>query len=474
MATAWISPTGSDVTGDGTQAAPFASPAAALASLSDGDTLYAVEGFYKHALDLTTKAVNVTCPSGRAIFDGTVDLTGPWTAEGSGVYSVALASDPAALVLVRDGNWIKPRRMDSLVELTNDETFWYTGGRVYLKASGDPDTVYDSVRRVGTGGIAGLYASTGGIYVGPGTDNVTLTRVGAWGWRYSGLLGDDNTGLTQIECDFAFNGEDGTGGFGLKDFSMADCDCHDNGTRIPRVEGEISTDGDGASLHDSPATGACTNFIILRCRFYRNCKDGIQNIELSAGFIGFCLFVHNTYGVVVNATGLQVLIGNKFVLGPTSLAAIAYGVFSFAGVSTVVAGGNTIYGANVATIPAFRGLNGTCTAVGNIVDNCARLLTNTAASFVSDYNMVDVTVLGATLGANDIEDDPELVDPTGECYVLSSSPAVGQGTSLAAYGGTFDYYGIARPDPPTIGASEPRPFLNNWQGGLGAAGFWGM
>lgn len=470
MASAWISPNGSDVTGDGSEDAPFASPAAALATLSDGDTLYAVEGFYKHALDLSTKAVNVTCPSGRAIFDGTENITGTWRDDGAGVFSIAEAVDPGALVLVRNGQWSKPRRMDSLAELTAVNTWWYTGGRIHINSGTSPATAYDSIRRVGLGGIAGLYASTGGIYVGSGVDNVTLTRIGAWGWRYSGLLADDNTGLTQVECDFAFNGEDGTGGFGLVNFSLVDSDCHDNGTRIPRAEGELNTDGDGASLHDSPVVGASTNFFILRCRFYRNTKDGVQNIENSTGIVAFCLFVDNTIGVVVNAVGTQAVTGNKFVMGATSLAAVA--VFSFTGSPTAILAGNSVYGANVATIPAFRTINGTVTSVGNAVDNCDRYFTNTAAVIVSDYNMVDVGTLGVTLGAHDVQDDPEFVDPTGEFYVLSSSPVVGAGTSLAAFGGTYDYYGIVRPNPPAIGACEPRPRLSNWSGGFGPSGFW--
>lgn len=469
MASAWISPTGSDVTGDGTEAAPFASPAAALADLSDGDTLYAVEGFYKYVLDLSTKSVNVTCPSGRAIFDGTVDIVGTWRDDGGGVFSIAEASDPDALVLVIDGQWVKPRRMDSLAELTSVNTWWYTGGRIHINSGVSPVSAYDSIRKVGTGGIAGLYTSTGGIYVGPGVDGVVLTRIGAWGWKFSGLLADDNTGLTQVECDFGFNGQDGTGGFGLVNFALADSDCHDNGVRIPRTVFEINTDGDGASLHDSPVQ-ASTNFFILRCRFYRNTKDGVQNIEASTGIVGFCLFVGNTLGVVVNATGLQSVVGNKFIFDSLSLAAGL--VFSFTGSPNCYYAGNTVYGAGVAGIPAFQTSNGTVALVGNIVDNCDRYVTNTSATVVSDYNMVDVGTLGVTLGANDIQDDPELQDPTGECYILSSSPAVGEGTSLVAYGGTYDYYGIVRPNPPAIGASEPRQRVNGWPGGFGSSNFW--
>ena len=458
MATKYLSPSGNDAN-PGTYASPFLTGTAAVAACSAGDTLIAAEGVYPDAFEID-KALTVRCEDdGRAIFDGSVALGGTWVQHSGDVWKQTGASDPVSLIFeTAAGVYVKGFRMDALGEVTGWTHFYFDSGATTLYAylPGGP-TAFRTIKKVGTGGIAGAHASTGGIYVS--ASNVSLDRLEVVGWRYSGLLGDDCTDLLQTRCRFALNGEDGTGGFAIVRFTLDDCDCEENGTRRPRAAGEISTDGDGASLHANPSTSAqSTDFLIRRSRFRNNYKDGVQNINASTGVVEQCLFDGDTFGVIVNASAEQILRNNVFRMGSLSLNAI--GVGDFGGVPGCVARivGNTVVGADVAAQAAILQLNGTATAIGNIFTGWALDAAVLAGTFAPTYNRWNVTTRLVAAGTGETDGDPQLRGSREQPYILVSSPCAGVSgvaAAFATYGVTHDYRGSPRGAAPSLGACEP-------------------
>lgn len=458
MTTRYLSPSGNDAN-PGTYASPFLTGTAAVAASSAGDTIIAAEGTYRDAFEID-KALTIRCEDpGLAVFDGSVALGGSWVQHSGDVYKQTSVSDPVCVLFeTAAGLLVKGFRQDSVGEVTDWTHFFYDSGASILYAYLPGGTsAFRGYWKVGTGGIAGAHASTGGIYVS--ADDVSLDRIGVVRWRYSGLLADDCADLVQTRCWFAQCGEDGTGGFAVVRFVLDDCDVEDMGTRAPRAAVEISTDGDGASLHNNPTTSdPSSDFLIRNCRFRRCLKDGVQSIEDSDGVIENCLFDGCTFGAIVNATAEQIVRNNVVLMDSRGLNGIGVGTFSAAPGCVARIVGNTVVGADVALQAAILQLNGTATVAGNIFTGFALDAAVVGGTFTPTYNRWSVGSRLVAAGTGETDGDPQLRGAREAPYVLVSSPCAsvaGLATAFATYGVTKDFYGSPRGTAPTIGASEP-------------------
>ncbi len=141
-----VSPIGDDEGNDGSESSPFATVSRGVEAAEPGDTVLIHAGTYHEEVYLP-RGGTVQAPiairsagDGPAVLDGAApDLkdAGAWTDEGGGVYSAAVAGTRYVAV-----NGVRLWRYESLADLQNlsegmDGGFFFQGGRVYVRLSGD-------------------------------------------------------------------------------------------------------------------------------------------------------------------------------------------------------------------------------------------------------------------------------------------------------------------------------------------------
>lgn len=431
--------------GNGSRSMPY-DLATALTAQAANERLVVMPGIYEQAATIGAGLLVEGHHSGRPILYGGVQITGTWSNYSGNVWRIATANPVASslgcLILRTHSNgWLSGEYMDALGEVTEDREWYHDGTYLYLYSSdGDPSVAYWRVDKASLTGTASIYyaPATGGLYVGQGKDGVTLRNLGVYGFRGNGHLVDDCDAHVIDGCRFAYNAEDGGGGFSAPNNVVSDCTFDWNGTRRVRLGEFGATDGDGYSLHNQGGGPASTNTTIRDCSGEGNRKDLIQNVNDSTGTIERCTAVNCGFGFVMASSGAQTF--RNIVVRAGDLGVLGFAVVT----GTGTLHNATIVGRNQASSKALVSIAG---AGSLTMRNCivsawptgSDMLTTT---FVHTYNCWNVTTLGHTLSTGEIQDHPEL---TGNRYgITSTSPCAETGTDLSA---TFtdDRYGRQRP-----------------------------
>ena len=393
--------------------------------------------------------------TGRPIIYGGAQITGTWELYSGNVWRITTANPVASslgklILRTHSGLFLAGEYMDSLAEVTEDREWYHDGTYLYLHSSdGDPSVAYWRVDKASlTGTASSSYpAATGGLYIGPGRDDVTLRNLAVYGFRGNGHLVDDCEDHIVEDCRFAFNSEDGGGGFSAPDNIVRRCAFDWNGTRRVRL-GELGlTDGDGYSLHNVGGGAVSTNYSIRDCTGEGNCKDFTQNVNDSTGTVERCTITNCGFGLILNTTATQTF--RNITLRAGDLGVGAFGIV----VGTANVHNCTFIGRDQAASTAVISIFGVGSVAmrNSIITGWPTAFALSTTTFTHSHNCFDATTLGVTLGTGEIQTDPLIVAPR---YGLApTSPCLGTGTSLAA---TFvdDRYGRRRSTTWSMGAVE--------------------
>lgn len=431
--------------GNGSRSMPYDLTTALSAQTAD-DRLIVMPGVYEGAEAVGSGLLIEGHFSGRPIIYGGAQITGTWSQYSGNVWRVTTAnpivSTKGALILRTHSNgWLSGEYMDSLAEVTEEREWYHDGTYLYLySGDGDPSVAYWRIDKASITGTVSSYnsAASGGLYLGAGKDGVTLRNLGVYGFRGNGHLVDDCDAHVIDACRFAFNAEDGGGGFSAPNNVVTDCDFDWNGTRRVRL-GELGdTDGDGYSLHNIGGGPVSTGFLMRDCRGVGNRKDLVQHVNDSAGTIERCTAVNCGFGFVLNTSATQTF--RNCVVRAGDLGVGAFGLV----IGTGTVHNCTFIGRDQASSVAMLSVFGvgSLTVRNSVFTRWATGAAMSTSTFVHTYNCWDVTTLGLTLSTGEIQDDPLLV---GSRYgITAASPCAETGTDLSA---TFtdDHYGRGRP-----------------------------
>jgi hypothetical protein len=266
---------------------------------------------------------------------------------------------------------------------------------------------------------------------------------------------------TLSSCESSYNGGDGIGLSDAQRASIIGCTIIDNGD-----DGRTASSGDGVSTHSN-----CDGGRIIGGYYAYNRKgnvtntgtgtfliDGLTSVYPKAGVTG-SKAIWFTHGEHTIQNCLVILNG---VSGEYALSVESPDAPSIIMNNTIVNIGSKAgnqYGVNFVSSTA----NGHIFK-DNIVANFVRGIANYRSAYTidCDYNCVynnDIdyfkdTGTGLVVGANNFDANPLFVNPVSDFHLQSGSPCIAAGTNL---GIDTDLDGVARPDPPSVGAYEEVP-----------------
>lgn len=266
-ATIWVSPTGNDTTGNGSQATPYRSPKKAwqiAAGLADnGIAIRILPGIYDRNMTPGNTACDkdllVTAEGSGVVFSQRFEPQ-TWTLDTAGVYRATRG----AVITVEDETWLDARgairrldRKNTLAECQGQAGSWYTDGTtLYVHAIDNrlPDASILVMASVGNTIFAGNHRwyFDGVTFEGGNASAFAVTSAPSIGASASTIF---------VRCTFRCGGGTDGNGLGLNSVALSICylcTAYSNGK-------------DGFNYHFNSRTGRC---IEINCVSYSNGTSG--------------------------------------------------------------------------------------------------------------------------------------------------------------------------------------------------------
>lgn len=439
----------------GTFDKPVATVQAGVDLLVDGDELWINDGTYTASAvfdGLSNIKIRGYGNKSPVVYGGSRLLGLAWKSYADNVWvREAMPGDPIALLMYDAvGNITKGWRMDAVGEVNAPRKFFYDtiANKLYLWSKEDPTYAFARIDYTARDGETAVYAGTAGLHFKDCADfDIDYLRV--YGWHGNGVIVDDCFDFVSGN-DFlcSYNSEDGCGGFGQAGWIFNGGIFSWNGTRRARNQGEIWTDGDGISFHDT-LVGAVpsVDIYMIRCVFEGDDKDASQNIHYSDNIVmDGCLIINCNFNLILNcAGGHQILRNNEIRASVNDIGAIG---ISTGGTLDVF--NNTIIGpgSSASSAVAITMLAGTVDFKNNVVTGWQYEYVYDGGTFTSTHNTLygnGTALFQMPLGSNDNRVDPKIAQTAKGTYEIGvGSSAAFTGADLTAEGFTTDARGRTR------------------------------
>jgi hypothetical protein len=463
MADWYVATTGNDTTGNGSSGNPYATLQKAHDVASANDTVYIAAGTYT-ATCSGTKNLTVIGYGGQVLFYGATAINGDaWVLHAANVWrkpnvtlrdgTLPVRTDQALIFLPAAGGYVKGWQMDDVGEVDSASTygikFFYdrTPNDLYVYSTSDPTTAFSAVHYTSNSGTAGTVLTSSGGIVWTGA-TLTMRNVDVYGWDGNGVL-IYNGSADIANCDISFNREDGYGGHRGTNPAIRRSKMRFNGVRRardPLLFSDVLPDGDGHSWHAH--AGVQTTGIIDEFNYYEgNTKDAFQHIDASTGTCVGAVIKNCNFNIIYFQSGTQTLVSADITAGPNDVGGIG-----FLNTGTVNIYGCTLYGAGVASVPAFSvPLGDPANLRGCAIKNWAVGYSSAGVPGTESHNGWNVTALSLTPAGTSFTTTFTLLG--NDHGITRTSPLFGTGVAIS--GLNFDKSGKLRPATPSVGAMEP-------------------
>ena len=455
---------GSDSRDGTTLEGAFLTPAAAVAAVDVGGVITVNPTADIRAALLPTKALTVKVlgwtagTTRRARFLGSTQKTG-WAYDSANRWGVAHATDPKTLAFVTAaGLWLKGVRRASKAAVVQALDWYYDSGAGVIWSFSPPDDGGAAVSPTTNYAAVEIGSLTQGVYAS-GVHNVTLL-----GLTFRGVLGAGSNVTScknwlQEDCEFSFCSEDGFGGGGsTSGYVVRRCLSEANGFIRPATLGEVASEGDGGSPHDT------MSYLVEDVVFRDNLKSAWAPVQGATGTLRRCISYRSNLNFTVGtSSGETVYEHCRVVMGADDIGGFGIAGLGAGAAARILAcgvyGAGTSYGApsNNVGITVFSA--GPVTIKGTWVRNTRQgLLYVAAGSWDEKGNSVTgngTDATGVTLHASDPTGDPLFVDPANDDFrTAEGSPLRDAGIDLSGLATALDLAGRARP----VGAWDIGPY----------------